>query len=138
MDAPAPQLNRLGEYSHKELKLLFQRLYEGRLPARVSAAYLRAQIAWILQGNEQGIAIDAYQQSVIEKLENVGKAAARLTAGTRLMREWRGNLHQVDVLADSYEYQDKSYGSLSEIAKLITGTKWSGPRFFGLKGKTHG
>lgn len=134
----APQLDRLGEYSHKELKLFFHSLYQGVLPARVSALFLRSQIAWMLQGNEKGLAIDDFQQSVIEKLEKLNKPTASVATGTRLMREWHGNMYQVEVLANGYEYNSKSYCSLSEIAQLITGTKWSGPRFFGLKGRTHG
>lgn len=134
----ATQLDRLGEYSHKELKLLYQTLYQGFLPARVSESFLRAQIAWMLQGNEKSLAIDEFHQAVIEKLEKVGKPSATVAAGTRLMREWHGNLHQVEVRASGYEYKGKNYRSLSEIAGLITGTKWSGPRFFGLKVKPHG
>ena len=53
-------------------------------------------------------------------------------AGTRLMREWRGQTHVVDVLEKSFLYQGKSYRSLSQVAGAITGARWSGPRFFGL------
>ena len=52
--------------------------------------------------------------------------------GTRFVREWQGKLHEVAVLADGYEYNDRTYRSLSEIARYITGTRWSGPAFFGL------
>lgn len=48
------------------------------------------------------------------------------------MRRWRGRTYVVDVGDDGYRYDEKAYGSLSEIATLITGTRWSGPRFFGL------
>ena len=53
--------------------------------------------------------------------------------GTRFVREWQGKLHEVAVLADGYEYNDRIYRSLSEIARYITGTRWSGPAFFGLR-----
>ncbi|MDG2243727.1 MAG: DUF2924 domain-containing protein [Rhodospirillaceae bacterium] len=52
--------------------------------------------------------------------------------GTRLVREWHGETHFVDVLDDGCIYKGATYRSLSEIARLITGTRWSGPRFFGL------
>jgi hypothetical protein len=52
--------------------------------------------------------------------------------GTHFVREWQGKLHEVAVLPDGYEYNDHTYGSLSEIARTITGTRWSGPVFFGL------
>lgn len=56
-----------------------------------------------------------------------------LTPGCRLVREWRGRTYEVTVLAsDRFEYLGAEYPNLSEIARLITGTRWSGPRFFGL------
>lgn len=62
--------------------------------------------------------------------------AASLRPGTQLVREWHGTTHRVMILDDCYLYRDKRYGSLSEIARVITGTHWSGPRFFGLTRKT--
>jgi hypothetical protein len=53
--------------------------------------------------------------------------------GTRLIREWRGKTHSVSVVEAGFEFQGTRYRSLSEIARLITGTRWSGPRFFGLR-----
>ena|SRR5258708_4076726 len=61
------------------------------------------------------------------------RVAARLRPGTRLIREWRGETHVVSVLDGGAEYRGKRYGSLSEIARAITGTRWSGPAFFGPK-----
>ncbi len=58
---------------------------------------------------------------------------ATLKAGTRLYRSWRGVTQEVLVLEDGYSWQGKSYASLSEVARAITGTRWSGPRFFGLQ-----
>jgi hypothetical protein len=55
--------------------------------------------------------------------------------GTRLVRQWKEQVHVVQVEAEGYEYKGARYESLSEIARLITGTRWSGPLFFGLKGK---
>lgn len=56
-----------------------------------------------------------------------------LRPGTRLVRQWRDQVHLVNVEAKGYEYQGARYQSLSEIARLITGTRWSGPLFFGIK-----
>jgi hypothetical protein len=56
----------------------------------------------------------------------------RPKSGTHFVREWQGKLHEVTVLPGGYEYKDHTYGSLSEIARTITGTRWSGPAFFGL------
>jgi hypothetical protein len=55
-----------------------------------------------------------------------------LKPGTILVREWEGDLQRVTVLADGFAWNGKIFGSLSTVAKAITGTQWSGPRFFGL------
>ncbi|MEP9389443.1 DUF2924 domain-containing protein [Mesorhizobium sp. KR9-304] len=55
-----------------------------------------------------------------------------LRSGTRLVREWNGRTHVVDVSEDGFVFDGRTYGSLSAIAKRITGAHWSGPRFFGL------
>ena len=54
-------------------------------------------------------------------------------SGTRLVREWQGVMHEVTVLTDGFEWQGRRYKSLSVIARTITGTRWSGPLFFGLR-----
>lgn len=61
-----------------------------------------------------------------------GAASGPIKAGTWLSRTWHGEVHQVVALDSGYEYRGGRFGSLSEIARLITGTQWSGPRFFGL------
>ncbi|HWY21213.1 MAG TPA: DUF2924 domain-containing protein [Candidatus Acidoferrum sp.] len=60
-------------------------------------------------------------------------SAPQIRPGTRLVRQWRDQVHLVNVEASFYEYQGARYKSLSEIARLITGTRWSGPLFFGIK-----
>jgi hypothetical protein len=60
-------------------------------------------------------------------------AGQKPIAGTRLIREWQGVEHAVTVRDDGYEYQGKPYKSLSSIARAITGTRWNGWVFFGLK-----
>jgi hypothetical protein len=63
------------------------------------------------------------------------RKSTRTQPGTRLVRSWKGVLHQVTVLSSGYEYNGRSYDSLSVIARVITGTRWSGPLFFGTKRK---
>jgi hypothetical protein len=60
-------------------------------------------------------------------------AKDRPVSGTRLIREWRGVEHHVTVRDDDYEYQGRPYKSLSAVARAITGTRWNGLVFFGLK-----
>ena len=55
--------------------------------------------------------------------------------GTILAREWNGRMHRVTVLADGFAWSGKTYPSLSKLAFAITGSRWNGPRFFGLRHK---
>ena len=64
---------------------------------------------------------------------NTAPTPGHLRPGTRFYRSWRGITHEVLVLEDGYSWQARTYASLSEVARAITGTRWSGPRFFGLK-----
>lgn len=65
-------------------------------------------------------------------------ALPRLKPGTRLLRQWRGTVYTVTVEENGYQYQNRSYQSLSHVTRLITGTRWSGPLFFGLKDRPPG
>jgi hypothetical protein len=71
-------------------------------------------------------------QHVVEK----GRPSANLRPGTVLGREWDGQMQRVAVLADGFAWNGKTYPSLSKVARAITGTRWNGPRFFGLRDKT--
>lgn len=66
-----------------------------------------------------------------------GPGIAVMRPGTVLVREWQGATHQVTVLADGYGWNGEHHSSLSGIAKAITGTKWNGPKFFGLREAKH-
>ena len=73
---------------------------------------------------------------VVYKVDRLTRSLAdfaRIKPGTRLIRQWDGQTHQVTVAEEGFEYKGERYKSLSEIARLITGTRWSGPLFFGLK-----
>jgi hypothetical protein len=59
--------------------------------------------------------------------------APQVGPGTRLLRQWQGQMHKVVFASEGFDYRSKRYESLSEIARQITGTRWSGPLFFGLK-----
>jgi hypothetical protein len=78
--------------------------------------------------------------SVFEQAKNssadVVAAETKLRAGTRLLREWGGSTHEVMIMERGYAYRGRTYTSLSEIARCITGARWSGPRFFGLRSQS--
>ena len=62
-----------------------------------------------------------------------GEAHTRFKAGTRIVREWQGKRYEVTITSEGYQYEGEIYKSLSPIANLITGSRWSGPAFFGTK-----
>jgi Protein of unknown function (DUF2924) len=103
------------------------------------ALLLRA-IAYRLQ--EKALAgLKPSTQRVLDRVADGGSKVAhkgfpkrRASAGTVLIREWRGVRHRVTVLDNEVVYRDRRYKSLSEVARAITGSRWSGPLFFGLKG----
>lgn len=75
-------------------------------------------------------------QKIAKTLERDGTFEPKirsLRTGAVLTREWNGKLHKVTVLPNGFDYRESHYRSLSNIARLITGTRWSGPRFFGLE-----
>ena len=69
------------------------------------------------------------------RLASFDQKRTELTPGTVLVREWDRQSQRVMVLADGFAWNGQTYDSLSKVAFAITGTKWSGPRFFGLRGK---
>jgi hypothetical protein len=64
------------------------------------------------------------------------RAIATVQQGTILSREWNGRMHRVSVLTDAFAWNGKTYPSLSKVAFAITGTRWNGPRFFGLRDRS--
>ena len=64
---------------------------------------------------------------------SVGQHTAELRPGTVLGREWNGQMHRVAVLTEGFAWNGKTYRSLTKVALAITGTRWSGPKFFGLR-----
>jgi hypothetical protein len=98
-------------------------------------------IAWYLQARQFGGLSPSVQRRLdrlaasIERGESIRSLTAtdRLRPGTTLERTWRGETHVVSILASGFAYRGQRYRSLSEIARLITGTRWNGPAFFGLR-----
>lgn len=102
----------------------------GRPPKLRSRELLRLSIAWRLQtaayGDLDGETRRRLRQSSLP-------APPAPPPGSRLTREFRGVLHQVELTQDGCVYAGQRYRSLSEVARTITGTRWNGPRFFGLR-----
>ncbi len=114
----------------------------GREPPPYNRRFLESRLAYRIQE----LAYGGLKPETIERLEALGeqldggniairkqKADNRPIAGTRLIREWQGVEHCATVLQDGYEYACRPYKSLSAVARAITGTRWNGWVFFGLK-----
>jgi hypothetical protein len=132
------QLAALPNLERKALQSLWQGLF-ARLPnPALRREVLIPILAYRLQEQEFGGLRNSLKKQLVN-LAGIGRNSGiepnllRPKPGTRFVREWKGKLHEVSVLPDGYEYNDQSFGSLSEIARLITGTRWSGPAFFGLR-----
>ncbi len=138
----------------KALKAMWATLYQRDPPSRIRAGLLRLGIAYRLQEQAFG-GLKPQTVRLLRKLatqlrseraasqgrgETDIRPSARptvsqsfaLTPGTRLMREWNGTTEIVDVVAEGFVWRGVTYRTLSSVAGAITGTKWSGPKFFGL------
>ena len=124
-----------------DLQARWRELFDTEPPRR-NRGYLVSRIAYRLQELEHG----GLAPATIARLEGLGESLDggdekvrkrrvddRPVAGTRLIREYQGVEHCVTVLVDGFEYQGRPYRSLSAIARAITGTRWNGPLFFGLR-----
>jgi hypothetical protein len=134
--AVARLLAQLPAMDHKALQQHWRDLI-GREP---SPGMRRNHMIPILAYRAQEKAFGGLKESTVRLLRELAGGSAseaqpsyRPKTGTRYVREHNGKLHEVTVLDDGFEYDGENYRSLSEIAKAITGTKWSGPAFFGLK-----
>jgi len=131
------QLKGLPGMSREDLQSLWTKLF-GKPP---SPALRRENLIPILAYRLQERAFGGLKAAVVKRLrqialgESTGRRAPdiRVKPGTRIVREWQGELHEVSVLAEGYEYNGQTWRSLSEIARAITGTRWSGPAFFGIR-----
>jgi hypothetical protein len=143
LDRIREALRRPPTATRVELTAEWRRLYPTNPPARISRALLIAAIAYRVQEAALGGLRPELQRRLRHIAEQVSRgeepaltATPRLKPGTRLLREWQGRTHEVLVIDDGFVWQQERYRSLSQIARAITGTRWSGPVFFGLKPRT--
>lgn len=102
----------------------------GRPVPKVKHALLRMALGFELQASVYG----GLSRRTAERLAQMGAATTSQPKTTKLVREWKGTLHTVTVMEDeTVHWNGKQWRSLSEVAREITGTRWSGPAFFGLK-----
>jgi hypothetical protein len=136
------ELDRLTVMPIVQLRVRYREVFRGDPPKAFGPDLLRRSIAHRIQEKAYG----GLSRSAQRLLDQMMKAYAakpngkivlprRIKPGSVLIREWKGKSHRVMVLAEGFAYDGGTYGNLSEIAVLITGTRWNGPRFFGLRSK---
>ena len=104
----------------------------GPPPRLRSPDLLRRMLAWRLQAEAYG-GLDAETRKLLAKGAVRPKGPVAQT-GVRLVREWKGERHEAEVVEGGVLYRGERYASLSEVARVVTGVRWNGPRFFGLRG----
>lgn len=122
-------LTHLESADLRELRLEWERRI-GDAPRLRSPDLLRRILAWHIQAKEEG-GLDRATRRMLAGTS--AGAEALLAEGTVLTREWKGVQHRVEVGDGCYLHAGERWKSLSEVARQITGTRWNGPRFFGLR-----
>jgi hypothetical protein len=137
-DSIAAQVAALPKTPTPELKQMWRELFD-REPPGFSRNYLISRLAYRIQE----LAYGGLKPATRAKLDSLADGLEPKTSrermpngpvvGTQLIREWRGTEQRVTVLADSFEWEGRRYRSLSAVARAITGTRWNGLTFFGVK-----
>jgi hypothetical protein len=134
-DEIAAEISRLSCLPLRELKAAWQTEFRREPPKGLWRDLLLRTLAWRIQEKAFG----GHDKATLKLLEAYSQKRAgdarcqRLKPGTVLVREFGGTHHTVTIMPEGFLWQEKAYSSLSAIAKIITGTNWNGPRFFGLR-----
>jgi hypothetical protein len=132
-------LRSLQDLPRDELVSRWEEAFGTPCPRKISHAFLVRALAHRMQEDVLG-GLDRATRRRLDKAaadlkagRAIAPSAPTIKPGTRLLREWQGIVHEVIVLEKGVQYRDNVWPSLSAVAREITGTRWSGPRFFGLK-----
>jgi hypothetical protein len=126
-------LTEVGSLDYAGLKARYQEVLRRPPPPRLSLDLLRRAVAYQLQSDSLGSLSTTVEKFLLSHSSPRSLNGHRkLEPGSQLVREWQGEMHVVDVIESGYRWNGERYTSLSAVARDITGTRWSGPRFFGL------
>ena len=129
-------LNDIETSTKAKLRESFELVFNVPLQQNVSLDFMKGNLAWVTQANQHKLKPNHLRKKLIKKANGATpKYKILYQTGTRLVREWQGQNYEITIMDKDYHWQGKQYKSLTAIAYEITGTKWSGPRFFGLNDK---
>ena len=134
------EIARLRDLDVGALRTRWHTVFGRRAPSHLPRHLLFRILAYRLQADRLGD-LDPESQRLLDRSESPEKAGQRAASqirrqiGTVLGREWNGQMQRVTVLESGFAWKGRVYPSLSKIAFAITGTRWNGPRFFGLRDK---
>jgi hypothetical protein len=139
------EIARLRDLDVQNLRSSWESRYGGKAAAHLTRHFLFRLLSYRLQAEHLGD-LDPDSKRILDRSESPEDASMRaadaaratksLRPGTVLGREWMGEMHRVAVLAEGFAWNGTTYSSLSKVAFAITGTRWNGPRFFGLRDRT--
>lgn len=129
--SPEAEVRTLEGMGLEPLRTEWRRRY-GPPPALRSVDLLRRLLAWRIQADAHGD-LDAELRRRLAATGAPRRIDQRVRPGARIAREWQGQRHEVEVIEGGFVHAGARYTSLSQIARAITGTRWNGPRFFGLR-----
>ena len=141
------EIARLRDLSVQGLRARWRTSFGQSAPPHLARHFLFAMLAYRLQIETMDdldadtvrflkhVDLAPSKQAVVPLTQAFERRRRNLSPGTMLTREWSGQYHRVTVIERGFVWEGQTYSSLSEIAKAITGTKWNGPRFFGLRDK---
>ena len=134
------QIAQLPDFSRQQLLDLWLKLHGRAAPPGIRRELMVPFLAYRIQERAYGGLKPTTRSKLLRIARALEKAPSttewvmkpRIKPGTRIVRQWRGETHEVVVTESGYEYRGTSYRSLSELARKITGARWSGPAFFHL------
>ena len=134
------KIRELADLPRPDLTERWRQLYRAAPPKGISRPLLTRAVAYGMQVKRTGGLKPAVRRQLRKVTEGgsapaTGLKTAKIAPGMRLIREWNGSSHVVEAVDGGFLWNGKRYGSLSAVARAITGARWSGPRFFGLESR---
>ena len=139
------EIAQLRDLDPSGLRARWRGVFRSDAPSHLPKHLLVAVLSYRLQAGRSGdldhrtrqlldqLGTDASRAAIVAKLVAFDRKQVELAPGTVLMREWNDQRQRVMVMADGFAWNGRTYDSLSKVAFAITGTRWNGPRFFGLR-----